>query len=106
MIKEKCNCGSEAKWLYMPSSSMENPFFCDDCVPRGCSCNIYHIDSNAYFHLKNPWDLINPELPDGVEGTDWIWINDEKTEWCRLDLKGRRFPCCEYDYEPEGYEKE
>jgi hypothetical protein len=101
MIKEKCNCGSEAKWLYMPSSSMENPFFCDDCVPRGCSCNSRHIDPNAY----HP-PLENPDLPDGEEGIDWTWVDDEKNEWCYIDEKGRKYPCCEFDYDEEGYEKE
>ena len=39
-MKQKCDCGNIATWLYMPSSSSkENPFYCDDCVPRGCSCN-------------------------------------------------------------------
>ena len=39
-MKQKCDCGNIATWLYMPcSSSKENPFYCDDCVHRGCSCN-------------------------------------------------------------------
>ena len=41
-----CDCGKGAKWLYMPSSNMENPYCCEDCVPRGCSCNERNINNN------------------------------------------------------------
>lgn len=33
-----CDCGSIAKWVYMPQSNLPNPFFCGECVPRGCEC--------------------------------------------------------------------
>lgn len=37
-----CDCGKEAVWLYMPSyeGTQRNDFYCDDCVARGCSCNM------------------------------------------------------------------
>jgi len=99
---ETCNCGKKATWLYAPSTdSTENPFHCDDCVPRGCSCNSYHTDPNAY----HP-PLENPELPEGIENKDWHWKNKEKTEWCRLDDEGREYPCCEFWYDENGYEIE
>ena len=34
---DKCDiCDSKAVWFYMPGKSQ----YCDNCVPRGCSCNI------------------------------------------------------------------
>jgi hypothetical protein len=38
-MKIKCNsCDNIATWMYMPGN--ENYCYCDNCVPRGCSCNI------------------------------------------------------------------
>ena len=31
-------CFKVAVWVYIPHDNMG--YFCDDCVPRGCSCNI------------------------------------------------------------------
>jgi hypothetical protein len=28
-----------ATWIYMPAIAGENFLACEDCVPRGCSCN-------------------------------------------------------------------
>jgi len=44
-MSAKYNCRRCAKlaiWMYLPSSSCEreDKFYCDECVPRGCSCNI------------------------------------------------------------------
>ena len=35
----KCN-EKLAVWHYMPMTTRKDIYFCDDCVPRGCSCNI------------------------------------------------------------------
>lgn len=76
MNKEKCECGKNAVWFYMPGFiDGGNPFYCDDCVHRGCSCN---------------------DLP--IEG-------DNNTHH-RVDEKGREYPCCEYGYSKEGFEKD
>ena len=100
-MKETCDCGNIAKWLYMPfTDSKENPFYCDDCVPRGCSCNNRYVGSSYDFQDNGP-DLSE----DGVEGKDWKWLEEGKV-WCYIDNQGRQFPCCEYDWEEEGYEKE
>ena len=41
--KHRCSkCDNMAVWLYMPSSK-GRVFFCDNCVPRGCSCNVDNI---------------------------------------------------------------
>lgn len=84
-------------------SSGCSPYFCDDCVGRGCSCNEYSVVDEDY----HPPGGIRPnEEEDGVEGVDWQWVNEEKTRWSRIDEKGRRYPCAEYDYDPDGYERE
>jgi hypothetical protein len=89
MTKEICKCGKPAVWFYMPGSSL----YCDDCVPRGCSCNEHHVDINAY---HPPLD--SPHLPEGEVGIDWKWIEINQV-WCYIDNKGREFPCCEYMYD-------
>lgn len=101
--KELCDCGKVATWCYMPGFGKgENPYLCDDCVNRGCSCHEYSTRDEDY----HPPGGIHPGEEDGAEGVDWIWINEEKTLWSRIDEKGRRYPCCEYDYEKDGYEIE
>jgi hypothetical protein len=97
---KKCDCGKKATWLYMPGFHDGSPFFCDDCVHRGCSCNEYSIVPEHY----HPPGGFHPTEEDGVEGVDWKWKNEEKTSWSRIDEKGRYYPCCEYDYEEEGFE--
>ena len=97
---ELCDCGQKATWLYMPGFKEGRPFFCDDCVSRGCDCNHRYVDVNAYAP-----PLSEPDIPKGEEGVDWKWIEHNKV-WCHIDENGREYPCCEYDYEEEGYEKE
>ncbi len=67
-----CLCGAEAKWHYCPDDGggERQRDYCDDCVLRGCSCNII-IDK------------------DGNYTTD-----------SHKDKQGRDLPCCEYDYLP------
>lgn len=99
--KELCDCGKVATWCYAPGfGSGKNPHLCDDCVNRGCSCNHYSIDVNAYHPPLNA-----PILPEGIEGKDWKWIEPDKI-WCDIDELGREYPCCEYMYSPEGWEIE
>jgi hypothetical protein len=102
MSKDLCDCGKIAIWSYGPGfSSGDNPNFCNDCVPRGCSCNYRYVDVNAY---HPPLD--NPDLPEGEEGKEWKWLDDEKTHWCYIDDKGREYPCGEYWYDEDGWEIE
>lgn len=98
MKKELCDCGKLAVWLYMPGfSSGDSPFFCDDCVPRGCSCNHHYVSVDAYIP-----PLDSPELPT-EEDHPIKWIEDDKV-WCHVDEQGREYPCCEYEYDEEGFE--
>ena len=99
--KDLCDCGKVAVWCYMPGySGGGNPNSCDDCVNRGCDCNHNYVDVNAYHPA-----LEDPYLPEGEEGKDWKWI-EKGVEWTYLDEKGREYPCCEYMYSEEGWDKE
>ena len=96
---QKCDCGKLAVWIYEPGFSNGSPFFCDDCVPRGCTCNHYYVDVNSY----HP-PLENPNSPE--ESDHPIkWIEIDKI-WCRVDEKGREYPCCEYGYDQNGFDFE
>jgi hypothetical protein len=48
-MRKKCKCGKVAVWQYMPASTSDKEIFrCDDCVPRGCSCNFDNeLDENG-----------------------------------------------------------
>lgn len=89
-MKNKCyNCNQVAKWLYIPGKNEPTgcDFFCDDCVPRGCSCN---------------W-----ELRPGVEaniGRSGCIINPDTDYYEPVDEDGRKYPCCEYWYRENGWE--
>ncbi len=98
--KELCDCGKVAVWLYMPGFKEGSPFFCEECVNRGCSCNHRYVSADAYYP-----PLETPDTPEGVEGKDWKWLEPGKV-WCHIDEEGREYPCCEYSYTEEGWEKE
>lgn len=88
-MKIKCDCGKIAVWCYMPGfEGAPNDCFCDDCVPRGCSCNDRLKDD-----LK--WET--------MEEYGKLWENDDNII-TDLDEQGRQLPCCEYLYEEEGFE--
>lgn len=99
-MKELCDCGKIAIWVYAPGySNGGNPYFCNDCVSRGCSCNNHHTDVNAYYP-----SLDSPELPTGEEGKNWKWVDISKGEWTHIDEMGREYPCCEYFFEEDGWD--
>lgn len=71
-MKINCDkCGLKATWCYAPLGSI---YFCEDHVPRGCSCNILSSDDSE----------------------DIVELRDDR---------GRLLPCCEYDYDEDGFEK-
>ena len=39
-----CKCKENATWMYMPTGGADEKerdrYYCDDCVSRGCSCNL------------------------------------------------------------------
>ena len=58
---ELCDCGQIAKWLYVSGfKNNSNPFFCDDCVPRGCDCNYIY---EANFTSKEEYENHKSTLP-------------------------------------------
>ena len=109
MGKEKCKCGKVAVWMYMPSDGL----YCDDCISSkddiGCSCNFNYAKGIDF-------EGNDVELPEGVEGKDWRWViadgsnhlgvvTKEDGIWQRLDERGRPYPCVEYWYDEEGFDK-
>ena len=101
MSKERCECGKIAIWCYMPGySSGNSPYHCDDCVPRGCECNYEYCKMDSY----HP-PLTSYNFPTGVENVDWIWI-EKDVIWSPIDIKQREFPCAEYMYDVEGFERQ
>lgn len=95
MNKHKCDCGKEAVFLYMPGfSNGGNPFQCDTCVNRGCTCNYRYTN----------------QTPPTDEDKPWKWVIDDEIKegevWVRLDELGREYTCAEYDYSSDGYELE
>lgn len=109
-----CKCGKTATWLYMPDSNSER-WYCDDCVNRGCTCNVHDLNYNG-----------EPGTSDNIiwwpkETYDKAFKNDENNKiedlgtkermpdsfyYEYLDEKGRRYPCCEYWYIENGDEIE
>ena len=71
----KRGCNNLAVWILMSSL---NIFYCDNCVPRSCSCNL----------------KINDE-PD-EDGN--YYSSEEYT-----DETERLLPCCEYWYDDFGF---
>lgn len=110
----KCGrCGKTAIWLYLPSSHGIN-FFCDDCVPRGCTCNVMDLDMeepDKSLSERIIWwskETYNKCLKDKTDTTTCC-THERKNDSFHyeiLDEQGRRNPCCEYDYCPNGYERE
>lgn len=38
-MKIRCTCGELSTWVYGPGfMGLETDYFCDECVPRGCTC--------------------------------------------------------------------
>lgn len=107
MKYHRCSkCENKAIWAYAPSySNNRMTMFCDEHVPRGCTCNIYNIEDCGE--------------PSAEEEVIW-WNKDEKDFTLQSSHKRRtidsfyyeilynnkRNPCCEYDYSKEGFEKE
>lgn len=95
-----CKCMNKiATWCYIPGGLKNGDFYCDDCVPRGCSCNQYHINE-----FNDEDDLENK-----------IYWNSDLTEFTKektlksiyyepVDKQGRQYPCCEFDYNEDGYD--
>lgn len=78
-------CGKEAKWLYMPGdeeSSLEDGFYCDDCVSRGCSCNEESLYFNDEHEDKEELFSQAKSLRERINTYSYIMINYGKKEHC------------------------
>ena len=88
----KCECGNTAKWVYMPATQPENPYYCDECVSRGCTCGIEYV-SGSTESIENGYSEEPPSLDNQRK---WTWIVKD-VSWCYVDALGRKLPCVEYD---------
>lgn len=89
-----------AVWIYMPGGSGKN-FYCDDCVPRGCSCNVRNID-NLENNVSLPLMWWGKEEDLFSEGSHIRRYDSYYVEV--LDDKLRRAPCSEYEYDEDGFD--
>lgn len=81
----------------MPSTTPPRyPFFCDDCVPRGCSCNGEYTPTSEEAQLNGYGE--NPP-----SHKFWKWVR-EGIYWEPTDDQGRSLPCVEFFYDEEGYD--
>jgi hypothetical protein len=76
-------------WFYMPG--MDNA--CEECVPRGCSCN---REIKPEFEEEYTEDMAN-----GIRNPKWD-ISDKELFYDVTDEKGRKMPCCEWHYVNEN----
>lgn len=87
----------------MPTST-GNHYFCDSCVPRGCSCNEESMDMEAYYGVKPSGSdilehMIKYKIKFRIEDN---MLNGEEAPYLshkrvvRLDNEGREEPCCEF----------
>lgn len=97
-LKKKITCGkcnNLATWYYMPAYSWKrkkDSYYCEEHVPRGCSCNQYYVEK---------WDITNTEI-------HWFELTEEELKNYELrdykDEKGRLLPCCEYIEDEEWFD--
>lgn len=59
-MKSLCHkCSKMATWNYMPGKGESIDYYCDDCVPRGCSC----IENENGVEQVDPTDRLNRVFP-------------------------------------------
>jgi hypothetical protein len=89
-VCDKC-ADAPAQWDYMPSGPAQK--YCDDCVPRECGCN--------FIGKATPDEAIGQAADE--TGNVIFWADYFPAE--RRDERGRRLPCCEYDFDRWGFPK-
>jgi hypothetical protein len=90
---ELCECGKIAVWIYMPRAE----FYCDDCVSRGCDCQLDHEDDFCLRGVET-LDDYNNFLKGLRDGTNPLVEKHAKDE------QGRLLPCVEFMYDANGFE--
>jgi hypothetical protein len=67
------------------------------------------------WHYAKDHEGLPMDLPEGIEGKDWKWIEHDGDDyigkitkdegfWIYLDSKGKPNPCVEYWYDEEGFD--
>lgn len=112
--KHRCSqCNNIATWEKM--SSGKYAFFCDECVPRGCTCNVFNIEEDGIPSSECRsimwWDKKDYEqyIKSGLFINGSISCkkpSEESFYYEYLDTSNRRQPCCEYDYSEYGFDIE
>ena len=80
-----CKCKVNlALWLYMPSdredTKIEDNFFCDECVLRGCSCNDIQVN---YYEFEDDLEELNHQanyIRNLINQDQYIMLNYGKVE--------------------------
>ena len=93
-------CNRTAVWMYMPGR-YGHYMYCDEHVPRGCSCNNYDLEYDGEPEKYRPvawWSRDNQNL----EKIDTV--RKKNSYHYQYLYDGKLLPCCEYDHEPEGIE--
>lgn len=112
---KKCSCCNKtATWLYMPSGDGKR-WYCDDCVPRGCTCNLCDLEFNGNPNEKTKIIWWSKDAYDKKwKEDDTVSLESLATKermpdsfyYEYVDEKGRRSPCCEYwDIDDEEMEQ-
>jgi hypothetical protein len=99
--KEKCACGKMAVYWYMPGyegKKEEQNYFCDKCVPRGCSCEWNHVKEFGPPPDDHAWKWV--VIPPGDKYYEEV---KEGEMWVHIDEQGREYPCCEFMYDKNGF---
>lgn len=106
-MKIKCSkCDKIATWCYIPNCNEKTSegFYCNDCVPRGCSCNLYDIEHDGE---PNNESKVGYYSKDDSTFSQMRLNRDSNSYYYEyLDEQGRRFPCCEYIEDEDGFEKD
>lgn len=79
-----CECDQMAVWIYAPTTERNDIMFCEDHVPRGCSCVTL--------------DLVEYDLSEEQ-------LTDYDSEGRAIDDKGRLLPCVEYWLCGDGFDE-
>ena len=70
-----CQCNKIAIWVYIPATRNEYPYYCEEHVPRGCSCvEADDVDDFGrpfpcceYQYSKDGWEAFEDEVVPTLE---------------------------------------
>jgi hypothetical protein len=87
------SCGALAEWH--DAAAKDSMAFCDQCVPRGCTCRIIDCEQDIAGRLV---------LEERPNGQTFVWTAYDGPEPRQeLDGFGRMLPCLEWDHYPGGF---